>query len=88
LELPEFAATGSHLHPSQSPSGLRWGQGAGRLGRFDQLIAVPDAKVWRPRRLVESQEFLDGEDTETTFHLKPKRVSADAGKVELYWIPS
>jgi len=87
LELPEFIATGSHLHPLQAPVGLQWGSGSGKLGKFDQLITVPDNRVWRPKRLIESSEFLDGEDTETTFHLKPKRTASDPGKMELYWIP-
>lgn len=84
LELPNFATDGW----IRQPGGLTWGVGADKLGRFDQLITVPDNRVWRPRRLVESQEFLDGEEAETVFYLKPKRVASDPGKVDLYWIPT
>lgn len=100
LELPSFvdggnieqewegtggAGVGSNLSVA---SGILWGSEPGRLGKFEQLIAVPEVKIWRPRRLIESQEFLDVEEAETLFYIKPKRSATNTEKLDLYWIPT
>jgi len=83
LDAPEFIATeGSYIDD------IVWGEGAGKLGRFEQLITVPDEKqAWRPKRLIECREFLDTDEV-VTFCTKPLIQTSLGGTVDLYHIPS
>jgi hypothetical protein len=66
---------------------LTWGDSPGQLGKFEQLIIVPENNVWRPSRIVEMREFADTETAENTFYLRPKRRRNNTGVTDLYWVP-